>query len=71
MGTLNRLFPGEDDLRMSHMADAYAYRSLWDLRWYTIKLYAYSITAAVGTGLGVSVLEHFFDFSIFAWLLGI
>jgi hypothetical protein len=56
---------------MSHMADAYAYRSLWDLRWYTIKLYAYTAIGAAGTGLGVSVVEHFFGFSIFAWLLGI
>ena len=70
MGT-NRLFPGEDDLRMSHMADAYAYRSLWDLRWYTVKLYVYTAVGATGTGLGVSLIEYIFNFSLVGWLLGL
>ena len=70
MANMKRLFPSDDDLRMSHMADAYAYRSLWDLRWYTIKLYAYSAAAGGGTGLGVSLVEHIFDVSLVGWLLG-
>jgi len=71
MGGLSRLFPDDDDLRMSHMADAYAYRSLWDLRWYTIKLYVYSLGFGVGAGLGVSLVEHVFHFSLVGWLLGL
>ena len=67
----SRLFPGEDDLRMSHMADAYAYRSLWDLRWYTVKLYLYSAAAGVSAGLSVSLVEYIFDFSLVGWLLGL
>ena len=72
MGVLDsRLFPDDNDLRMSHMADAYAFRSLWDLRIYTLKLWLYVTTGTVGGIFGTSVVEWFFDVSLFEWLLGL
>jgi len=72
LGVLDsRLFPDDNDLRMSHMADAYAFRSLWDLRIYTIKIWLYTGTATVVSILGTSVAEEVFNFSLFNWLLGL
>ena len=72
MGVLDsRLFPDDNDLRMSHMADAYAFRSLWDLRIYTLKLWLYTLGAGVGGVVGTSAVEHFLDFSLIEWLLGL
>ena len=56
---------------MSHMADAYAFRSLWDLRIYTIKIWIYTGTATVVSILGTSVAEEVFNFSLFNWLIGL
>ena len=72
MGFLDiRLFPDDNDLRMSHMADAYAFRSLWDLRIYTLKLWLYVTTAGIGGIAGTSAAEWFFDVSLIGWLLGL
>ena len=72
MGVLDsRLFPDDSDLRMSHMADAYAFRSLWDLRIYTFKIWLYVGGSIVGSILGTSMLEYFFDFSLIEWLLAL
>ena len=65
------LFPDDNDLRMSHMADAYAFRSLWDLRIYAVKIWIYTFGAGVGGVIGTSALEMFFDFSLVEWLLGL
>jgi hypothetical protein len=71
LGVLDsRLFPDDNDLRMSHMADAYAFRSLWDLRIYTIKIWLYTGTATVVSILGTSIAEEVFNFSLFNWLMG-
>ncbi len=67
----SRLFPSDDDLRMSHMADAYAYRSLWDLRWYSLKLYLYTTIAALTSIFTTSLIEYYLGYSLFAWLLGL
>jgi hypothetical protein len=56
---------------MSHMADAYAFRSLWDLRIYTFKIWLYVGGSIVGSILGTSMLEYFFDFSLIEWLLAL
>ena len=72
MGLLDsRLFPDDDDLRMSHMADAYAFRSLWDLRIYTAKLYFYCLLYFALGIAGTTILEYLFGFSLFGWLLGL
>jgi len=72
LGVLDsRLFPDDNDLRMSHMADAYAFRSLWDLRIYTLKIWLYVSGATLGSILGTSGLEYFFDFSLIEWLLAL
>lgn len=72
MGVLDsRLFPDDNDLRMSHMADAYAFRSLWDLRIYTFKIWLYVSVGVLGSILGTSSLEYFFDFSLIKWLLAL
>ncbi len=67
----NRLFPDDNDLRMSHMADAYAFRSLWDLRIYTLKLWLYTGVGVASAVFGTSGLEYLFDFSLVGWLLGL
>ncbi len=72
MGVLDsRLFPDDNDLRMSHMADAYAFRSLWDLRIYTLKLWLYVTSGIVGSIFGTSGVEYFFDVSLIEWLLNL
>ena len=72
MGVLDsRLFPDDNDLRMSHMADAYSFRSLWDLRIYTFKLWLYTTTATATSIVTTSAIEHFFDVSLIGWLLGL
>lgn len=72
MGVLDsRLFPDDGDLRMSHMADAYSFRSLWDLRIYTLKLWLYVSGTAIGGVMGTSAIEWFFDKSLVGWLLGL
>jgi hypothetical protein len=53
------------------MADAYAFRSLWDLRIYTLKLWLYVTTAGIGGIAGTSAAEWFFDVSLIGWLLGL
>ncbi len=72
MGVLDsRLFPDDNDLRMSHMADAYSFRSLWDLRIYTFKLWLYTATATATSVFATSAIEHIFDVSLIGWLLGL
>ncbi len=56
---------------MSHMADAYAFRSLWDLRIYTLKLWLYTGVGITSAVFATSGLEYLFDFSLVGWLLGL
>lgn len=65
------LFPTESATQAEVMAEAFASKSIWDLRWYKFKLMLYTGLAFLAGVLGVSLIEWIFDFSIVAWFFGL
>tara|TARA_B100000085_G_C18234823_1_gene387429 strand:- start:285 stop:494 length:210 start_codon:yes stop_codon:yes gene_type:complete len=65
------LFPSESATQAEIMAEAFANKSIWDMRWYKFKLWFYTSLTGFLFMFFTSMLESFFDFSLFEWLFGL
>ncbi len=65
------LFPSESAHQAEIMAEAFANKSIWDMRWYKFKLWFYTSVTAFIFMFFTSLIEWFFDFSLFKWMFGL
>mgnify|MGYP001313839586 CR=1 FL=1 len=65
------LFPTESATQAEVMAEAFASKSIWDLRWYKFKLMLYTVIAFAAGILGTTMIEWFFEVSLFEWFFGL
>ena len=65
------LFPTESASQAEVMAEAFASKSIWDLRWYKFKLMLYTGLAFLFGVLGTSFFEWLFNRSLVAWFFGL
>ncbi len=65
------LFPSDSQRNAEVLADAFAQKQVWDLRWYRFKLIAW-VSATFGTtALSLSAIEHYTDWNLWAWIFGL
>jgi len=65
------LFPTESASQAEVMAEAFASKSIWDLRWYRFKLMVYTGLAFLSGVLGTTFVEWLFNISLLAWFFGL
>ena len=65
------LFPKDSETAAGVMADAFAQKQIWDLRWYRLKLIVWVSTATTTTAFSISAIEHYTDWNLWAWLFGL
>jgi hypothetical protein len=68
---MGQLFPSDSEKAFEVMALAFSEKSKWDMRWFRLQLIGYTCGAGFGSALGISLIEHIFDFSLWGWLFGL
>ena len=65
------LFPSDSQRNAEVLADAFAQKQVWDLRWYRLKLIAWVSGTFTTTAFTFSAVDHYFDWNLWAWLFGL
>lgn len=65
------LFPSDAEKAFETMALAFSEKNKWDMRWFRLQIIGYTGLGIILTAFFLSALEHWFDFSLFAWLFNL
>lgn len=65
------LFPSDAEKAFETMALAFSEKNKWDMRWFRLQIIGYTALGIVLTAFFLSAFEHWFDFSLFAWLFNL
>ena len=65
------LFPSDAEKAFETMALAFSEKNKWDMRWFRMQIIGYTSLAIILTAFFLSAFEHWFDFSLFAWLFNL
>jgi ABC-type microcin C transport system permease subunit YejB len=68
---VSSMFASDAEKAFETMALAYHEKTKWDLRWFRLRIVAYSVGSFLIGIILVSLFDLFFDFNIIRWLFNI